>query len=86
MHDGSVKNCFLKYFYSVVKWEGLEGSTIKRLYNKNILMTKISLPTIAEQTKIGSFFQQLDNLIASQKIQIEKLQNLKQALLNKMFV
>ncbi len=86
VHDGSVKNCFLKYFYSVVKWEGLEGSTIKRLYNKNILMTKISLPTIAEQTKIGSFFQQLDNLIASQKIQIEKLQNLKQALLNKMFV
>ena len=62
-HDDSIKNEFLKYFYEVVKWEGLEGSTIKRLYNKNILDTKILMPDTLEQTKIGAFFKKLDNLI-----------------------
>ena len=62
-HDDSIKNEFLKYFYEVVNWEGLEGSTIKRLYNKNILDTKILKPDTIEQTKIGAFFSKLDNLI-----------------------
>lgn len=35
---------------------------IKRLYNKNILETLISLPKQEEQTKIGNYFQKLDNL------------------------
>ena len=62
-HDTSVTNVFLKCFYSVVKWAGLEGSTIKRLYNKNILETQITLPSFAEQVLIGSFFESIDNLI-----------------------
>lgn len=37
-HDERLSNPFLKCFYSVVKWAGIEGSTIKRLYNDNILM------------------------------------------------
>ena len=62
-HDASVLNVFLKCFYSVVKWAGLEGSTIKRLYNKNILETQIALPSSAEQCLIGDFFEHIDNLI-----------------------
>lgn len=62
-HDASVSNAFLKCFYSVVKWAGLEGSTIKRLYNKNILETQIALPSYAEQCLIGDFFEHIDNLI-----------------------
>ena len=62
-HDTSVTNVFLKCFYSVVKWAGLEGSTIKRLYNKNILETQITLPSFAEQVLIGSFFESIGNLI-----------------------
>lgn len=62
-HDKRVDNSFLKYFYSVVKWSGLEGSTIKRLYNDNILKTDISLPSLDEQRKIGAYFNNLDNLI-----------------------
>lgn len=62
-HDTSVSNTFLKCFYSVVKWAGLEGSTIKRLYNKNILETQITLPSYAEQVQIGDFFEYIDNLI-----------------------
>ena len=85
-HDQSITNTFLKYFYTVVKWEGLEGSTIKRLYNKNILDTKINLPSIIEQTKIGIFFQNLDTLITQHQKQLEKLKNLKKGCLEKMFV
>lgn len=62
-HDGRIDNRFLEQFYSVVKWYGLEGSTIKRLYNKNILKTPISIPKLFEQQKIGSFFKHLDELI-----------------------
>lgn len=38
-HDKHLDNSFLKCFYSIVKWAGIEGSTIKRLYNDNILNT-----------------------------------------------
>ena len=62
-HDERLINLFLKCFYSVVKWEGIEGSTIKRLYNDNILDTVISFPSVPEQQKIGQYFKHLDDLI-----------------------
>jgi type I restriction enzyme S subunit len=85
-HDGRLNNSFLKQFYMVIEWKGLEGSTIKRLYNKNILETEILLPSLAEQEQIGSFFQQLDNLITLHQRKLEKLENIKKAYLNEMFV
>ena len=39
-----------------------------------------------EQDKIGDFFQELDNLIALQHRELEKLKNIKKACLEKMFV
>ncbi|MCF6225290.1 MAG: restriction endonuclease subunit S [Xanthomonadales bacterium] len=84
-HDDKLENSFLKVFYSIVKWSGLEGSTIKRLYNKNILETPISVPLPKEQTKIGNYFQQLDTLISQHQQKHDKLLNLKKALLEKMF-
>ena len=62
-HDERLSNSFLKRFYSVVKWAGIEGSTIKRLYNDNILNTVICMPSVPEQEHIGLFFENLDNLI-----------------------
>ena len=62
-HDERLSNSFLKCFYSVVKWVGIEGSTIKRLYNDNILNTVICMPSVPEQEHIGLFFENLDNLI-----------------------
>ena len=85
-HDDRLDNTFLKYFYSVVKWAGIEGSTIKRLYNDNILNTVISMPSVAEQRKIGTFFKKLDNLITLHQRKIEKLKNIKKSCLEKMFV
>ena len=70
-HDERLDNSFLKCFYSVVKWAGIEGSTIKRLYNDNILNTAITLPSVAEQKKIGAYFSNLDSLITLHQRKLE---------------
>ena len=84
-HDDRLDNTFLKYFYSVVKWAGIEGSTIKRLYNDNILHTVISMPSVAEQKKIGAFFKELDHLITLHQRKLDRLKNIKKSMLDKMF-
>ena len=85
-HDERLSNPFLKCFYSVVKWAGIEGSTIKRLYNDNIINTVICMPSVPEQKRIGLFFENLDNLITLHQRELEKLQNIKKSMLEKMFV
>lgn len=88
MHDERLENSFLKYFYQVVKWSGLEGSTIKRLYNSNILRTKIMLPSSNdsdEQKLIGALMATLDKLIDHHQHKHEKLISLRSACLDKMF-
>ncbi|HFI0689623.1 TPA: restriction endonuclease subunit S, partial [Streptococcus suis] len=84
-HDGKIDNIFLKQFYSIVKWSGVEGSTIKRLYNENILNTEIVLPTLPEQKAIGTFFSTLDRQITLHQRKLDKLKNVKQAYLSEMF-
>ena len=84
-HDERLDNTFLKCFYSVVKWAGIEGSTIKRLYNDNILNTVINLPTIEEQQKIGAHFEQLDRLITLHQRKLDKMKELKKAFLDLVF-
>ena len=84
-HDGAIVNSFLKQFYSIVEWEGIEGSTIKHLYNRTILGTKIQMPSKEEQTQIGNTFQKLDNLINQHQQKHDKLSNIKKAMLEKMF-
>ncbi|MGX7410482.1 restriction endonuclease subunit S [Enterococcus avium] len=85
-HDDRIENSFLKQFYTIVKWQGLEGSTIKRLYNKNILETKISIPDSNEQQQIGFFFKQLDDIIALHREKNEAFKKMKTAFLSKMFI
>ena len=62
-HDNSIINHFLKYLYSIVKWVGIEGTTIKRLYNDNILKTEVIIPTLSEQQKISNYLNRIDHLI-----------------------
>ena len=85
-HDNRLVNSFLKQFYSIVKWNGIEGTTIKRLYNKNILETEIPLPSLEEQQAIGELFSNLDDLISSTQSKIGELKTLKKKLLQEMFV
>lgn len=84
-HDKSIINPFLRQLYSVVEWAGIEGSTIKRLYNDNILKTEVMLPSVQEQTKIAEMFSGIDAIIALHQHRYTKLQNLKKSMLRKMF-
>ena len=84
-HDERLQDTFLKYLYETVKWAGIEGSTIKRLYNDNILKTEIRLPAIAEQKQIGIFFHSLDTLITLHQRKYETLKKYKKSMLQKMF-
>lgn len=84
-HHGKINNKFLKAFYKIVSWSGIEGTTIKRLYNKNILETDISLPSLPEQTAIGSFFQDIDQLISLQQRKLEVLKEKKKTYLKLLF-
>lgn len=84
-HDDRVDNSFLKCIYEIVKWSGIEGSTIKRLYNDNFLKTEFSIPKITEQQQIGMYFQCLDHLITLHQRKCEETKKLKKYMLQKMF-
>jgi type I restriction enzyme S subunit len=61
------------------------GSTQVHLRNGEFLNIEIIRPKSEEQTKIGTYFQQLDTLLAQHQQKHDKLLNLKKALLEKMF-
>lgn len=83
-HDHRLNDMFLKPLYSQIEW-GLEGSTIKRLYNKDLLSAEVTIPGSGEQKEIGRFFAKLDDLITLHQRKFEKLVQLKKSMLDKMF-
>ncbi len=85
-HDERIDNTFLKCIYAIVKWSGIEGSTIKRLYNDNFLKTEFFMPSVPEQMKIGAYFAEIDHLITLHQRKCEKLQYIKKFMLQNMFV
>lgn len=80
-HDKTIVNSFLKHLYEVIRWSGIEGSTIKRLYNDNILKTEVMIPAAPEQEEIGKCFNNLDNLITLHQRKLEKLKIVKKSML-----
>ncbi len=62
------------------------GSALKQLPINSLKDVKIPIISLEEQQKIGSYFQNLDNLISKQAAELEKLKNIKKTLLSKMFV
>lgn len=63
-----------------------QGNTQIYVNWPKISHTEYMVPKIDEQRKIGEYFQQLDNLITLHQRKLEKLKQLKQAMLQKMFV
>ncbi|MFV8468975.1 hypothetical protein [Mycoplasma sp. MV126] len=80
-----VKKENTKKFFLDATTEGASGC--RKNVEWNYLYEQfISVPIlIHEQQKIGQFFSSLDSLIHSQEQKLEKLNNIKQALLEKMF-
>lgn len=62
-HDERLDNGFLLQFLNGKSWSSLEGSTLKRLYNKDLLNAEIAIPSPDEQHQIGSTFARLDDTI-----------------------
>lgn len=83
--DGSINKKFLKISYQVIKWL-IEGSTVKHLYNNNILRSEIVMPVSQiEQAKIAEFFEALDHLITLHQCKCDQAKILKKYMLQKMF-
>ena len=57
----------------------------RRISRRNLEKTKLAVPTLSEQTQIGNFFKNLDNLITLHQQKYDKLRVLKKAMLEKMF-
>lgn len=64
----------------------MQGTKVSSISKSALQDTDIFYPKdIFEQEKISKFFQQLNNLIALQQRELEKLKNIKKSLLEKMF-
>ncbi|WQT12600.1 restriction endonuclease subunit S [Helicobacter pylori] len=74
-----VKNDFLFYVYSHVKWN-TEHTTILRLYNDNFRNTLIPLPPLNEQIAIANILSGLDHYLYSLDALILKKESVKKAL------
>ncbi|CKB25798.1 restriction endonuclease subunit S [Streptococcus pseudopneumoniae] len=82
-----------KFIYSILQApkivkhfnNNLTGTTIKNLGLKTIRDTVISLPSLPEQTAIGSFFQDIDQLISLQQRKLEVLKEQKKTYLKLLF-
>ena len=63
-----------------------EGGVRLYFYYDKLCMCSLPTPSIQEQIKIGRYFDNLDNLITLHQRELEKLQNIKKSMLEKMFV
>lgn len=87
--SGSLEKKYLYTWLLVDKdkiMKDTNGSTMIHITKKNMEERKISIPVFEEQKCIGQFFEKVDKLITLHQRKLEQLKNLKQTLLNKMFI
>ena len=62
------------------------GATINQITGYMFSKMEFKVPCLEEQKKIGEYFEKLDHLITLHQRKLEKLQNIKKSMLEKMFV
>ena len=62
------------------------GATINQITGYMFSKMEFKVPCLDEQKKIGEYFEKLDHLITLHQRELEKLQNIKKSMLEKMFV
>ena len=92
---GTVNSNYLVSYYSTDLWhkeiqaiaaEGARNHGLLNIAPADFFNTVLTIPkTIDEQEKIGSYFQNLEKVITLHQRKLLKLQNLKKAMLEKMF-
>ena len=63
-----------------------QGISRYNISKNKMMKIKIPIPNIEEQIQIGEYFKQLDKLIVLHQRKVEKLQNIKKACMEKMFI
>lgn len=81
---------FLWHWFKSEKFQRMieqyqEGGVRLYFYYDKLCMCSISAPNIEEQRRIGVYFDNLDHLITLHQRKLEKLQNIKKSMLEKMF-
>ena len=82
------EQCCLKFIFSLLTQNDLSqkysGSTIPHIYFKDYGEDKYYMPNSIEQTKIGDFFYNLDNLITLHQRKLKMLENLVKTIKNRL--
>ncbi|EAG9492385.1 restriction endonuclease subunit S [Listeria monocytogenes] len=90
--EESINETFLLEYVSLVRFYKYQGNIAngsrraKRIHTDTFFEMPIPLPNSNEQQKIGTFSQQIDDLIAFQQNKLEKLSSLKKSYLQNMFI
>ena len=63
-----------------------QGKSVVHIHNSDIQTVEVSIPELSEQESISQFFERVDTLITLHQRKLERLQNIKKACLEKMFV
>lgn len=74
------------FINSMIKWRQGVIYGQWRIHEDDFLKIEVAVPSVEEQKEIGKFFNELDNLITSCKTVLSKLENIKKASMNKLFV
>ena len=85
--EGICDNKYLKYCFTKTNIESLLVGGGRAKLNANIMMgIDLEIPSLNEQIKLGRMFSEIDNLITLHQRKLEKLNNIKKSMLDKMFV
>lgn len=85
--ENIANNNFLSYSINRANIEVLLVGGGRAKLNSDVLMDiELEIPSLPEQEAIGNFFSTLDSQITLHQRKLEKLKNLKKALLNELFV
>lgn len=82
---------FLWYWFKTKAFDKMieqlqEGGVRLYFYYDKLCMCSLKMPDLEEQSKIAEYFKNLDDLISACSKELDKLQSIKKALLEKMFV
>ena len=86
LSDKGYANKTISEIINKIAWKHVSKVGNPKLMNNIMSEISIMIPSIEEQNKISTLFNQIDNTIALHQQKLEKLQTIKKAYLNEMFI
>lgn len=83
-NERKIINGFLYYVYGFIKWQ-TDTSTIARLYNKNLIKTRIIIPPLRLQNQFASIVEKIESIKQKQSQATVEISMLFDALMQKAF-